>query len=55
MGEFRDRWIPGLTKDGLKVGVNWSGARALGYDIDPAEVQTRFEYEIQQLPTSEPG
>jgi hypothetical protein len=47
--EFRDRWIPGLMKDGLKVGVNWSGSRAVGYDIDPADVQARVEYEITQL------
>lgn len=32
---FRDRWIPGLTRDGILVGVNWSGSRATGYDIEP--------------------
>jgi hypothetical protein len=26
--EFRDNWIPGLTKDGIQVGVNWSGPGA---------------------------
>ena len=50
--EFRDRWIPDFTKDRTKVGVNWSGPRATGYDIDAADVQTRVEYEISQLPTS---
>ena len=50
--EFRDRWIPDFIKDGTKIGVNWSGPRATGYDIDPADVQTRVEYEISQLPTS---
>src|ERR1043165_9790782 len=50
--EFRDRWIPGFTKDGMKIGVNWSGPGATGYDIDPGDVQTRVEYEISQLPTS---
>jgi hypothetical protein len=49
--EFRDRWIPGLTKDGTKVGVNWNGPRAVGYDIDPADVRTRVEYEMKQLST----
>jgi hypothetical protein len=32
--EFRDRWIPDFTKDGAKIGVNWSGSRATGFDID---------------------
>ncbi|WP_397383859.1 DUF2750 domain-containing protein [Prosthecobacter sp.] len=49
--EFRDRWIPDFVKDGTKIGVNWSGPRATGYDIDPADFQTRVEYEISQLPT----
>jgi hypothetical protein len=45
---FRDRWVPGLEKDGLLVGVNWSGKRAVGYDIVPQEVRLRVEYEIGQ-------
>jgi len=50
--EFRDRWIPDFVKDGMKIGVNWSGPRATGYDIDPADVETRVEYEISQLSIS---
>jgi hypothetical protein len=45
---FRDRWIPGMTRDGLRVGVNWSGASATGYDLEPAAVQRAVEYEIGQ-------
>ncbi|MGC3990234.1 MAG: DUF2750 domain-containing protein [Chthoniobacteraceae bacterium] len=45
--EFRDRWIPGLTKDGLKIGVNWSGARATGYDVEPATVQRAVEIQME--------
>jgi len=33
-----ERWLPGLTKDGILVGVNWTGSRATGYDIDAADV-----------------
>jgi hypothetical protein len=40
---FRDRWLPGLERDGLLVGINWSGPRALGYDLEPQEVRTRIE------------
>jgi hypothetical protein len=36
--DFCERWIPGLTRDGILVGVNWSGARAKGYDIEPDQV-----------------
>ena len=35
---FLARWVPGLTKDGILVGVNWTGGRATGYDIAPAQV-----------------
>lgn len=33
---------PGLEKDGLAVGVTWSGDRATGYDLKPAEVRARL-------------
>jgi len=33
--DFCDKWAPGLAKDGLLVGVNWSGKRAVGYDLEP--------------------
>ena len=36
--EFCDHWIPGLVADGLLVGLNWSGVRATGYDVPPADV-----------------
>jgi hypothetical protein len=31
-----------MEKDGLVVGLNWSGKRATGYDIGPAEVLARI-------------
>ncbi|MFT3727256.1 MAG: DUF2750 domain-containing protein [Terricaulis sp.] len=46
--EFCRAWVPGLTKDGLLVGVNWSGARALGYDIEPLDVQRNVEAVIER-------
>jgi Protein of unknown function (DUF2750) len=47
--QFRDVWVPGLTRDGLLVGVNWSGPHATGYDVAPAKVRERVEYEIGRL------
>jgi hypothetical protein len=35
---FLERWVPGLTKDGILVGVNWTGGRATGYDIAPVRI-----------------
>jgi hypothetical protein len=36
--EFISKWLPGLQRDGFNAGCNWSGERALGYDIDPASL-----------------
>ncbi len=38
LDEFLARWVPGLTKDGVLVGVNWSGASATGFDVEPDRV-----------------
>ena len=35
---FLEQWIPGLTKDEILVGVNWSGTSAIGFDVEPAQV-----------------
>jgi hypothetical protein len=37
--EFRTRWLDGLERDGLLVGINWSGGRATGYDVQPRDVR----------------
>lgn len=39
---FRDRWLVGLEKDALRVGINWSGDRATGFDVAPADVRRRL-------------
>ena len=40
---WRTRWIDGLDRDCILVGLNWSGVRATGYDIQPLEVRARLE------------
>lgn len=40
--DFVDRWLPGLERDGIDVGLNWSGSRATGYDLTPREVLARL-------------
>jgi hypothetical protein len=37
LAAWRERWLPGLQRDRLLVGLNWSGERATGYDVDPAD------------------
>lgn len=43
---FRDHWLPGLARDGLLVGVNWSGPKAKGYDLEPDTVRHAIEFQI---------
>ena len=33
--DFCSKWVGDLVEDGLLVGVNWSGKRAVGYDLEP--------------------
>ncbi|MCM4080697.1 DUF2750 domain-containing protein [Paractinoplanes hotanensis] len=40
--EWARGWLPRLEQDGMLVGVNWSGARATGYDLAPAQVRQWF-------------
>ncbi|KQQ96427.1 hypothetical protein ASF72_01530 [Arthrobacter sp. Leaf141] len=40
---WRTRWIDGLDRDGILVGLNWSGVRATGYDMHPLEVRAGLD------------
>lgn len=35
---WRERWLAGLARDGICVGLNWSGERASGFDLPATEV-----------------
>ncbi len=37
--EWRSRWLPGLERDGIRAGLNWSGPRATGFDVEPHAVE----------------
>lgn len=43
--KFLASWLTGLEEDGLYVGVNWSGKKATGYDINPKDLIERIKYE----------
>jgi hypothetical protein len=42
LSAFIERWLPGLKKDGLYCGLNWSGERAKGYDLSPTDLMARL-------------
>jgi hypothetical protein len=42
IAEWAERWLPGLEKDGLMVGLNWYGKTATGYEFQPHEVLSRL-------------
>jgi len=44
--DFTKKWVPGLSRDGVLVGVNWSGNSATGYDIQPEIVKKNVEFYI---------
>jgi hypothetical protein len=35
-----------MTKDQVLMGVNWSGAKAIGYDVEPEQVKRNVEHLI---------
>lgn len=43
LSEWRSRWLPGLTDDGMLAGLNWSGDAATGYDADPEDVERNLD------------
>jgi hypothetical protein len=43
LDEFLDRWLPGLERDDVRVGLNWSGPQATGYDLPPSDVINRLQ------------
>ena len=46
--DFKEKWAPGLTRDGLLAGVNWAGITASGPDIIPAELIKNVEAAIHR-------
>lgn len=49
LASFLDKWLPSLEADGLRVGVNWSGPRATGYDIDAVSIKTALDAALSHL------
>jgi hypothetical protein len=45
--DFKEKWGPGLTRDGLLAGINWAGSTASGPDIMPDELIKNVETAIR--------
>jgi hypothetical protein len=50
--EWLTGWMAGLENDGMMVGVNWSGAKARGYDMTPGQV-VRWFAELDAQPAGD--
>lgn len=46
LDEWQSRWLPGLQEDGIRVGLNWSGQRATGYDVSSEDVARNISIRI---------
>jgi hypothetical protein len=47
--DFAARWVPGLARDGILAGVNWSGPGATGYDVEPDRLRQSVQAIIENL------
>ncbi|WP_405639074.1 DUF2750 domain-containing protein [Streptomyces sp. NBC_00019] len=49
-----DHWrraaLPDLARDGLRVGINWSGQRLTGWDFTAGEVVNRLVHALSEPP-----
>jgi hypothetical protein len=41
--DFRDDLLPTLEEEGVRIGVNWSGEKAVGYDIEVPDLIRNVE------------
>jgi hypothetical protein len=39
---WRDRNLPDAAREGLVIGINWSGPRLVGWSFTPMEVLNRL-------------
>ncbi|MCW7471831.1 DUF2750 domain-containing protein [Leptospira kanakyensis] len=45
---FLKNWLTGLIKDDLMIGINWSGEKATGFDLNPKDVLYNFNELLKQ-------
>ena len=50
--EFAQKWVPNLTRTKMLVGVNWTGKRAVGFDLEPVGVKRSIEAVMSEIERS---
>jgi hypothetical protein len=53
--EWRQRWVADFERDGLLMGINWSGPRVIGWDFKPHEVVARLDAAEREAAASDHG
>lgn len=48
LDDLLEHWLPGLSEDGFRVGVNWT-TELEGVEIPPLELQADLEHAIERL------
>lgn len=48
LGHWRTRWLTILERDGVLVGLNWSGPAAAGYAVRPRDVEANLQARRRQ-------
>ena len=48
LDEFMERWLPGIQRDGHKLGVFWAGPDLLGIDVEAAILLQDLQEECAQ-------
>jgi len=46
---FRDQWIAGMRRDGLLCGINLTGSKLVGYELQPDDLATNVDVAIALL------
>ncbi|MEK7466024.1 MAG: GNAT family N-acetyltransferase [Planctomycetota bacterium] len=45
--EFRDIWLPRCEANNWMVGINWAGDTAIGMDVEPRDVRSAVENQVE--------
>ena len=48
LSKFLDAVVPQLAAEDIRIGVNWSGKRLVGYDISADDLQANIQYWVDK-------
>jgi len=53
--QWQSRELPDLARDGFLVGINWPGARLIGWEFTVGEVRNRLAVALSDSPGGDEG